>query len=332
MASSPWWGLSRDRGFTTAVVPSVNAREAALLHGVTVLAVDSLAQLMAHFRGEARIAPFEPLEDMAGTMTGAEGVELAEIRGQEHAKRAVAAAATGAHNLLMSGPPGSGKTLMARAIPSILPPMSPEEALEATKIYSISGPLPCDTPLLTTRPFRAPHYTISNAGLVGGGRVPRPGKITLSHLGVLFLDELPEFGPHVLEVLRQPLEDEVVTISRAHGSVTYPANFMAGAQSRRNSSVLLGGRVGRIATYRSACRRVSSRALCATGLKEAWRLRRPRRSFRRCRGRYRAAAAEFAVRSPGPDRASSVAPPHCLPLSIDRPPAYRNPDLIRVEG
>ena len=135
-------------------------------------------------------------------------------------------AAADAHNLIMSGPPGSGKTLLARALPSILPPMTTEEAIEVTKIYSVSGLLPSDTPLARERPFRSPHYTISNAGLVGGGHFPRPGEISLSHRGVLFLDELPEFGHSLLEVLRQPLEDKAVTISRAQGRVTFPANFM----------------------------------------------------------------------------------------------------------
>jgi magnesium chelatase family protein len=153
-------------------------------------------------------------------------VDLADVRGQEHAKRALEVAAAGGHNLLMSGPPGSGKTLLARTLPSILPALSPQEALDVTKIYSVSGLLPRSSPLITERPFRAPHYTISNAGLVGGGRMPRPGEITLSHRGVLFLDELPEFGHTVLEVLRQPLEDKTVTISRAQGTLTFPANFM----------------------------------------------------------------------------------------------------------
>ena len=134
-------------------------------------------------------------------------------------------AAAGGHNLLMSGPPGSGKTLLARAMPSILPRMTAEEALEVTKIYSVGGLLPIDRPLMARRPFRSPHYTISNAGLVGGGRLPRPGEITLSHRGVLFLDELPEFGHAALESLRQPMEDKMVTISRVGGSMSYPANF-----------------------------------------------------------------------------------------------------------
>ena len=223
----PMVGLARERGFTTALVPSVNAEEASLVAGVTVLPVDSLVQLVGHFEGDALIAPYQrPENGAAAAPVAVEGVDLADVRGQEYAKRALEVAAAGGHNLLMSGPPGSGKTLLARSLPSILPPMSPDEALEATKVYSISGLLPVDTPLMALRPFRSPHYTISNAGLVGGGRIPRPGEITLSHRGVLFLDELPEFGPQVLEVLRQPLEDKVVTISRAHGTVTYPANFM----------------------------------------------------------------------------------------------------------
>ena len=148
------------------------------------------------------------------------------IQGQEHVKRALEVAAAGGHNVLMMGPPGAGKTLLARALPSILPNMTIDEALDVTRVYSVADQLPSDEPLVYQRPFQAPHHTISHAGLVGGGNWPRPGEISLAHRGVLFLDELPEFGMRVLEVLRQPMEDKVVTISRARGSHSFPANFM----------------------------------------------------------------------------------------------------------
>ncbi len=228
--------VARESGFKTVFVPSSDAREAALVDGIEVIPVNTLAELTAYLRGEMEIGPVPAdagvrADALAGTAeqskaTISGGVDLADVRGQEHAKRALEVAAAGSHNVLMSGPPGSGKTLLARALPSILPRMTRQEALEVTKIYSVSGMLPAASPLVTERPFRAPHYTISSAGLVGGGRMPRPGEITLSHRGVLFLDELPEFGHAGLEVLRQPLEDKVVTISRAQGSITYPANFM----------------------------------------------------------------------------------------------------------
>ncbi len=204
-------------------MPAPNAPEAALVEGIDVFPVESLAQLAAHLLGKAPITPHSPGSSEDDGAPG--GPDLADVIGQEHAKRALAMAAAGGHNLLMRGPPGSGKTLLARAIPSILPPMTNDEALAVTRIYSVAGLLSSGAGLMRGRPFRAPHHTISHAGLVGGGSTPRPGEITLSHHGVLFLDELPEFGTQVLEVLRQPLEDRIVTISRARQSATFPASF-----------------------------------------------------------------------------------------------------------
>ena len=221
----PMVALSMENGLRSIFVPSVNAREASLIQEASILPVNSLSELVSHLNNSIRIARYKADPELQNALSIPE-IDLADIKGQEHVKRGLEVAAAGGHNFLMSGPPGSGKTLLARSLPSILPKMSRAEALEVTKIYSISGLLPSDTPLIMQRPYRAPHYTISNAGLVGGGHWHRPGEISLSHRGVLFLDELPEFGRNVLEVLRQPLEDKIVVISRAQGSVTFPANFM----------------------------------------------------------------------------------------------------------
>jgi magnesium chelatase family protein len=215
---------AREHGLREVYVPEVNAAEAALVHDLDIIGVSTLGQLVQHLVGADVIAPVIP--DGAHPEPISYGSDMSDIRGQEHVKRALEVAAAGAHNVLMSGPPGSGKTLLARALPSVLPHMTLDEALETTKIYSVTGMLPSDRPLMMQRPFRAPHYTVSHAGLVGGGQWPRPGEISLAHRGVLFLDELPEFSHTSLEALRQPLEDGVVTISRAQGSLSFPAKFM----------------------------------------------------------------------------------------------------------
>jgi magnesium chelatase family protein len=215
---------ARQAGFRRVFVPEADAPEAALIPGIEVYPVNSLLELFNHLLGEAPILQHSKVED--DSISPSISTDFREVKGQEHVKRALEVAAAGGHNVLMVGPPGAGKTLLARALPGILPVLTVEEALDVTRIYSVADALPPGTPMLRTRPFRAPHHTISHAGLVGGGNWPHPGEISLAHRGVLFLDELPEFGARVLEVMRQPIEDKVVTISRAQGSLTFPANFM----------------------------------------------------------------------------------------------------------
>jgi magnesium chelatase family protein len=206
----PMTGFARDSGSNCVFVPEVDAPEATLVEGIRVYPVPALRALAAHLNQET------PLLEAEHTSIGQDedehwtGTDLSDVRGQEHVKRALEVAAAGGHNIVMTGPPGAGKTLLARALPGIMPRLSIDECLEVTRVYSVAGMLPFGQPLIRNRPFRAPHHTISNAGLVGGGRQPRPGEISLSHRGVLFLDELPEFGQTVLEVLRQPLENGVV--------------------------------------------------------------------------------------------------------------------------
>ncbi|MCL4299767.1 MAG: YifB family Mg chelatase-like AAA ATPase [Anaerolineae bacterium] len=220
----PMTNLAKQEGFTILFVPVEDAAEASLIAGLTVYPVETLLQLVDHLSGHKKITPYQGNFSLDGPPPPY-ATDLAEIKGQEHVKRALEVAAAGGHNMLMTGPPGSGKTLIARSMPGILPQLTVNEALDVTRIYSVADQLPPDEPLIRHRPFRSPHHTVSYAGLVGGGRWPKPGEISLAHRGVLFLDELPEFGARMLEMLRQPLEDKVIAISRSAGSLTYPANF-----------------------------------------------------------------------------------------------------------
>ncbi len=219
----PMAATAREKGFRRIFVPAADAAEAALIPDIEVYPVQSLRELYLHLTDHQPIK--EQPHTEAESMPIVPPTDFREIKGQEHVKRALEIAAAGGHNVIMVGPPGAGKTLLARAMPGILPEMTIDEALDVTRIYSVADALPPEM-IVRTRPFRAPHPTISHAGLVGGGNWPHPGEISLAHRGVLFLDELPEFGTRVLEVMRQPIEDKVVTISRAQGSLTFPANFM----------------------------------------------------------------------------------------------------------
>lgn len=220
----PMAASAREHGFTRIFVPQADAPEAALIPNLEVIPIRNLGELYRHLTGAQPITPHPPIQ--VESLPVLTPTDLRDIKGQEHVKRALEVAAAGNHNVLMMGPPGSGKTLLARTLPGILPRMTIDEALDVTRIYSVADQLPADVPLIRTRPFRAPHHTISHAGLVGGGNWPHPGEISLAHRGVLFLDELPEFGQRTLEVLRQPIEDKVVTIARAAGASIFSANFM----------------------------------------------------------------------------------------------------------